>query len=275
MQDYLPIGKLDPSTLVYTVGAVIASLPSINKDIADISKDLTEEYPEYTRAEIGVVSQHPIDPLKNREEFIIQHALNSPDRNWGILLMQDRILFQTTNYEGFGDFADRFSHVLKVVQEKTGLKYYNGLAFRHIDNIMPKDPNKVLNTAIQQQFLTPDFSQNMNTKFSRHEYAYSTEGRQLIFRLYNFDQGKSYSIPQDVLSNYFGLKGRPHIRVEDKPFVLADFEVNNLMEGKSLDKFEIEIMMQELDTLHKIGSSAYRRVITPEELKARGCENVA
>lgn len=273
MEGYKPIGKLDPSTLVYTVGAVIISLPSINESVPAIHKALLEDYPEYSKGEIGVVSPHPTDPLKNREDMIIQHSLNNPDRSWGILLMSDRILFHTTAYESFSDFSARFSSILKTIQDKTGLRHQSGLAFRHIDNIMPVDENKDLTTAIKAKFHTPELSKSVNSKFSRHEYIYTTESRKLIFRLHNHDQGNAPSIPQELFPNYFGLKIKPAIKLVKKPFVLGDFEANNINEGAPLAKFEIDNMMKELDELHKLVSIAYREVVTPEELKARGCKN--
>lgn len=273
MEGYKPIGKLNPSTLVYTVGAVVISLPSINDDAPTIHKALIEEYPEYSKTEIGVVTQHPIDPLKNREDTIIQHGLNSPDRNWGILLMPERILFHTTSYESFSDFSKRFSSVLKTIQDITGLRHQNGLAFRHIDNIMPLEEGKELSAAIKPKFHTPELSKSVSSKLSKHEYVYATEGRRLIFRLHNYDQGKAPSIPQEIFPNYFGLKMKPMVKVVTKPFVLGDFEANNINEGSPLVKFEIDSMMKELDELHKLVSVAYREVVTSEELKARGCSN--
>lgn len=273
MEGYQPIGKLSPSTLVYTIAAVVITLPSINDDVAAIHKSLLGEYPEYSKTEFDVVSQHTTDPLKNREETIVQHSLNNPDRSSGVLLTPDRIIFHTTNYEGFGDFSTKFFNVLKVIKEKTGLNHQGGLAFRHVDNIMPLDENKKLSDAIKSKFHTPELSKNVSSRFSRHEYFYSTEGKHLMFRLHHFDQGNSASIPQELFPNYFGLKINPAIKLVKRPFILGDFEANNIVPNAPLMKFDAKNMAEELDDLHKLVSIAYREVITSDELKERGCTN--
>lgn len=273
MEGYQPIGKLSPPTLVYTIAAVVITLPSINDDVAAIHKALLEDYPEYSKMEIDVVIQHSTEPLKTREETIVQHSLNNLDRSSGVLLTSERLLFHTTGYEGFGEFSKKFSHVLKVIKEKTGLHHQSGLAFRHVDNIMPLDENKKLGDAIKYKFHTPELSKNVSSSFSRHEYIYSMDGRHLMFRLHHFDQGNAPSIPQDLFPNYCGLKVSPAISVVKRPFILGDFEANNIMPGATLVKFDIENMMVELDELHKLVSVAYREVMTSDELKARGCTN--
>lgn len=273
MKGYRPIGKLTPSTLVYTVAAVVIALPSIDDDIPAIHKALIEQYPQYAKMGVSVVSQNPTDPLRNQEETITQHALNNPDKTLGVLLTKNRILFQTTKYEGFPDFANEFMRVLKIIQEITGLKHQNGIAFRHIDNIMPLDEKAELKTAINEEFYTPDMSHGIESRFSKREYVYGAEKRNLVCRLYNYDEGNAPSMPQELIANYFGLKMHPKISVQKRPFVLGDFEANNIHEEEPAQKFDISAMSKELDELHQFISIAYRQVVTSQELKARGCKD--
>lgn len=273
MDGYQKIGQLTPSTLVYTIGAMIISLPSIADCIPAIHKDLIADFPQYSRMEIDVVRSNPIT-AKITPDTIVQHSLCSGDRSWGIIITPERILLQTTKYENFLDFSQRFGAVLRAIQKNTGLQHHNGIAFRHIDNIKPLDVSQPLSEVVESAFLTPTIGTTTDSHNSRHEYVYSAGARNLAFRLYTFENGHGPRVPEEIISNYIALKMKAPDEMESSPYVLADFEAVSLSNEISLP-YDVDTILSELDELHQFVSIAYRKVVKPNELKARGAQDVS
>lgn len=270
MQEYQPIGKLTHPTLVYTVAAVHISYPSMKEDAVKIHKELIKDYPQYDEIMIEVERFSPSDfSARPNTAVIPQYALSNPDRTTGIILTSERILFQTTHYQGFPDFSEKLKSILSIVKNITGLGHYSGLAFRHIDNIKPLNPENKMKDAIRPEFLTPSIFENpANSQISRHEYIYKVDKRNIIFRLYNFDTDKGPEAPMDIFANYFALKGRQSEKQIDPPYLLADFE-SHYLHPNDLQIFNIDKMIEEMDLLHKYASHTFRKIITQSELDVR------
>lgn len=270
MKSYRPIGKLDKPTLVYTMGVLLYSLPNIGKYINDIQDNLKDDYPSYTEMELAIGGPSFTDPTKIEEKVVKQYVLNNPDSTWGLMFSQDRITLHTKNYEGFADFAKKFRIALQKFFEITGLKYYSGIAFRHIDNIIPMEGKESLLDCVKERFVPPTIPDEENHgKNGRVEYKYRLGARNLISRLYTFEDGLGPVVPQDLFPNYISLNLSSMKKSVKSPYILADFEANNLYGGVSR-LFNLDESLSELDSLHKYASYAFREFMREDALKRRG-----
>lgn len=271
MEQYKPIGKLKKPTLVYSMGVVLISLPNIGEYINKIQDGLRDYYPVFGKLEITVNSFSADN--KSNQETITNYLLNDPDSSWGILISPERIVFHTTSYDGFKDFQGKFQSVLEKIFKITKLKYFSGLAIRHIDNISTIEGETSLSEIIKSNYLTQNiYGGDEEKKTSKHEYKYKIGSRVLASRLYVFETDNGPNVPKDLFPNYISLLGEKAPQIDGAvkhPYVLADFEANNLFNNIA-QEFKINNISKELDELHKYASHAYCEIMLPDALKRRG-----
>lgn len=271
MKNYSPIGNLTKPTLVYSMGLVLISLPKLHAYVDDIHDLLRDEYPLFGKVEVET-SLSPIDGHgPSSTETSTQYLLNGPDNTWGVVLAPDRITLHTSAYKNFKDFGAKFNWVLDQFLLITKLKYCSGVAFRHVDNIRPIEGESGLADCVLSRYLADDIrGEDPERVQIKHEYRYKIGDRNILSRLGIFETHKGPTVPSDISPYYFSLNlsNPPIDRGVNPPYVLADFEANNLFNNKT-QSFEAKQITEELDTLHRYASNAYQQIMKPEALKRR------
>lgn len=271
MKNYQSVGQLTKPPLVYTAGFVFINLKNVEEYVGKIQDALKDSYPGSSEVEMTVSE---ITPIGERKQRTIKHfAINDPDLNWGIVITDSRFIFHTVDYKHFKDFGEKFTYVFSKFIEITGLKYHSGLAYRQIDNFTLEAKENALNDCVDGRFLSinlPELIETCTPNFLRQEHRYSLENNSsLVLRTFTFEKNKGPSIPEDLMPLCISLDPKILERnIKSPPFMLADFEVNRILDGKS-EKILVDNVVAELDEFHKYSSVMFREVIKKEALERR------
>lgn len=271
MDSYKSVGQLKNPPLVYTAGFVFINLKNVDEYIGKIQDGLKDIYPGSSDVEMTVSEVNPIGERKQRT--IKHYAINDPDLKWGVVITEQRFILHTVDYQHFKNFGERFLLALSKFIEITGLKYHSGLAYRQIDNFCLTKGEKCLADCIDKRFLSitlPDSIESCQPNFLRQEHRYSlANSSSIILRTYTFEKNRGASIPEDLIPLCISLNHKIlESNIKDPPFMLADFEINRILDGKS-ERIIAEKIIEELDKFHKYSSLIFREVIKPEALERR------
>lgn len=271
MKNYQSVGQLSKPPLVYTAGFVFINLKNIEEYIGKIQDVLKDAYPGTSEVEMKVSE---VSPIGERTQRTIKHfAMNDPDLKWGVVVTDHRFILHTVDYQHFEDFGKRFEDVFSKFLDVTGLQYHSGLAYRQIDNFTLLEGEGSLSDCVDEKFLSlrlPSAIEESKPNFLRQEHRYSLqEDSSIILRTFTFENNRGPSIPEDLIPLSISLNHKIlEKNIKDPPFMLADFEVNRVLDGKS-EKIVVSDVVQELDKFHKYSSLIFRQVIKKDALERR------
>lgn len=144
MQRQYPYIRLSKQPLVLVLGQVrFSSIRQMDRYIPEIQEEFRRKGFPIERA--GKVQQFTFVPgggvpVQVNEQQRWEYR--NKDETWSILVMQDSIVLQTTDYERFEDFADKFLHAIRTVLAKTEhdqLGVVQRVGLRYIDVVQPRE----------------------------------------------------------------------------------------------------------------------------------------
>lgn len=271
MKDYKSVGQLSYPPLVYTAGFVFINLKNIEEYVGKIQDILKDMYPGTSELEMKVSEVNPIG--EKTQKTIKYFAMNDPELRWGVVVTDHRFILHTIDYKHFNDFGAKFKEAFTKFLKVTGLQYHSGLAYRQIDNFSLLEGENSLSECVDEKFLSlnlPSAIEESKPNFLRQEHRYSLQGNSsIVLRTFTFENNKGPSIPEDLIPLSISLNHKIlEQNIKEPPFMLADFEVNRILDGKS-EKISVEDIVDELDKFHKYSSLIFRQVIKKDALDRR------
>ncbi len=177
----------------------------------------------------------------------------SADRKKRLILANDALTIETTEYPGFTDFIPNFERALEIVKKFTQTSYVSRVGYRYINRIESSE-EKPLEYFLKPQLLGFRFSEIEVTKaVSRTEaIAHTEEGvlrvhcMQLISEK---DQPKTLLLPPDINTR---LEVRPLSISENEIYAFLDIDHFREFSREPI-RFDIPEVMDRLDKLHQGG----------------------
>ncbi|MEH6652246.1 MAG: TIGR04255 family protein [Motiliproteus sp.] len=267
MNDRLRALKTPP--LVYTLAVVrFSDVQKISDYVPDIQEALRRKYPEYTPTTIrGVTIEHDSNgESKVSTNESMQWSFVDAERQWGVLLQSNLILFHTSVYGHFDTFGQKLAEVLDIVSSKADITHYHTLGLRYIDAISAKSGKK-LSDYVSEELLPLQLSGvESSSSQNRTENRYSNDLGTLFIRSHTLEAGDT--IPADLkeTAGYLEIKN-PHCA---ERFVILDTDhvhQSNESGRVQLRAFNTDQIVSTINKMHCNASCAFKSAVTDEAIK--------
>jgi len=266
---YQSLGPMPHAPLVYTVGMLeYAPIPEISDYIPSIQEALRREFPEIlprisiNRLHVSFNTAQRRQEFRQIEDFL--WAMNTADREWGVVFGENRLILQTGSYAHFEDFVDRFCRIVQAISKKAEITYTSSIGIRYIDNILDRDGLSIGEQLIPG-FMSPALTPEFVPELSRVEHIYKSNEGNLFLRCYTLQDHPG--IPEDVRVMADQLfRGQAAMTNVEERFALLD--TDHIYRPDQLEPFNIDDIAARLNRLHEGASMAFRTAVTQEALTA-------
>jgi len=180
----------------------------------------------------------------------------------GFLLFQDSLVFHTTNYQTFEDFAGKAIKGLSLIHKIIDLAYIDRIGIRYLDSIVPTD-DKTLEDCLSPALIGLSSSINGDAKLNHSftETSMQVDNGTLISRA--IVTGSGLAIPPDLVPLSLNLPERVTAITGKNAVLDTDYFI-----AQRTQDIDPEKLMQQLDSAHKIASNAFKASVTTEALEA-------
>jgi uncharacterized protein (TIGR04255 family) len=263
------LGLLKKPPLVYTLAVVrFSEIQKIADYIPDIQEKLRRKYPDFLPTAIRGITFElaPNEATKISTNQSFQWSFVDADREWGVLLQSNLLLFHTSRYKHFDAFGTKLSEVLEIVSAAAEITHYNTLGLRYIDVIAAK-PGKDLTYYIEESLL-PFKLKDMpvSAAQSRCEHQYTNQLGTLFLRCQVLDAGEP--LPPDLkeTAHYLSVPITP--RNEQFAILDTDHTYRVIDNGRvKLLPFNTEDIVGTLNKMHRSASDAFKRAVKKDAIK--------
>jgi uncharacterized protein (TIGR04255 family) len=252
-------GKLRNAPLVYALCQVrFSSVLSIEEYVPAIQERIRKAFPRFNKEVLQFLKvSHPGETLEpsvaNRWTFV------NKENTAGFILNADALVFHTTDYKRFADFAENLAKGLEVIAEILDISLVERIGLRYIDFIEPKEPLSIRNYVHEQLSGFRHEEIGFGEISQRHESRCATPAGQMTIR-YSQAQHDAV-IPHDLLPISLRLdKNAPAGEVTG----VLDTD-HYWQEG---DDFDVERIMERLSKLHDHTNAAFCASVTKEALES-------
>lgn len=263
------LGSLVNAPLAYVLAQVVFQ-PILNLDgkIPQVQEALRTKFPRIDSLKpldivVGGLTNLNTMPKSTIWDF------TSEDKHDAVRLMQNMMVFHTTAYENYEEFAARSEWAFSAVIDVIGRPFLIRQGLRYIDFLFTND-NKHPNFFVSDEFRSaPQLGIQETVEFGLSSSQYClTEGKLVIKYAWGYDQ--------------------PGLPIELQPNTLAPSNIAQLAQATNtktsgvldFDRFieldeaaNVKIIMDRFKTMHGDLSTTFKTVATPEALKYWGKEN--
>ncbi|KTS31443.1 TIGR04255 family protein [Pantoea dispersa] len=242
----------------------IAAMAKYVPDIQDYLR--TKGFPEFeshTSNQLMFEQSAPNEPLKPSFQEFTQWHFISEERDTNIMLGNDHITLQTTNYDTHEPFLEHLLTALECVRSIAKPAYATRIGIRYFDAVMPQ-AGEGLNDYFVEQLKSVELG--LKPQFSNEELVYNTsvgpavsEGT-LITRIRKFDG--QIGFPPDVIP--FGLTIQPKF-AEFASGWHAVIDTDHFVDGK-ID-IDTEVIKKQFLSMHAVIKTSFVKMVSQHALK--------
>ena len=250
--------KLSQAPLVYVLAQVsFNQVLSMEKFIPQIQEEVREFYPRFSEGKVQNLRFSRTNQAPEVTTIKIWEFADK-DRNYGIVLQNDSLVFHTTAYTIFEEFLSKIEFVLEVVGKIVNLALVERVGLRYVDFVQGVDKADDLNS-----YFTPGlagFSDSDGHKLKAQEQFEARRVTDLGTIVIKLTKKLNFEIlPPDLVGVSLNI-GRKVI--ENIPNAILD--IDHYCE-QSLDYSVVDIS-DCIERLHKNTSSTFYSNVTPHAL---------
>lgn len=250
--------KLERSPLVLVLSQVrFPAVPKMRDHIESIQDALRSQgFPRFNEEEIQQVTLGGPNPKVDQST---RWVFASRDRTEAVIVSPTFVVYETSKYDVFETFTNRFSPVLDLIQEQTETEFAEQVGLRYLDLIRPTDDllaSEFLRECVRG--LSPD---DLGAKDSRHQFVTkaSTDHGQLRVRSFE-NTGRDF-LPADLAST--------HLEFDLDRDELAD-EFYLVLDTDHVAKVDVDFtsqkLIEKLRDLHEYSSKAFLAAVTEDAI---------
>lgn len=252
--------KLSKSPLILVLTQVrFSPVLSIAKQIEDIQTKLRKAgLPLFEREQIQEVT---LTQLGSPPEISVKQRWIFTDiaKKNSLILTDSFVALETTEYDHFPVFFDRFKTFLNIVGESLELDAVERIGLRYIDLIKP------IGGKSARQLIRPELCglnlEGMNgsgfTQFASMSQAATEQGR-IMVRVIHSDEG--IFVPPDLAGTKLQLGSLPKAGE-----AVSILDIDHY--SQTTAAFETSKILQTLEALHVMTDIAFQRAVTNEAIK--------
>lgn len=250
-------GKLTNAPLVYALCQVrFSTVLSIEEYVPAIQERIRKAFPRFDKEVLQFLKiSHPGDTLEpnvaSRWTFV------NKENTAGFILNADSLVFHTTDYKRFADFADNLAEGLKVITEILDVSLVERIGLRYIDFIEAKAPLSIREYVHEHLSGFPHEEVGFEEISQRNESRCTTPAGQMTIR---YSQAHHDAvIPHDLLPISLRLDT-----------AVPAGEVTGMLDTDHYwqegDDFDVDRIMERLSKLHDHTNAAFCASVTEEAL---------
>lgn len=261
-------GTLKNAPLFYVLAALnFPVIVGIEKYLEDIQEGLRKEYPMFDQLDIQSLQVNlEQEGPQTRQGQISIWQFADENYEWAVALSNQQIILQTRRYVDFESFSDRLLKILNLVGKVVGISHYVRLGIRYIDLIAPHDDETLpmyLPSAMLGQHIDGIIGRQID---GITVSSYETASGKLLIRCW---LNPPEVFPPDLAPLFQLLKYHP-IKPE-KDFALMD--TDHVYEDSLAKVFDVEQIIEKLDTMHGLCHKAFEMIPTDHAFKVWGKES--
>jgi uncharacterized protein (TIGR04255 family) len=254
-----PALKLERSPLVFVLSQVrFPAVLKMDGYVPDIQEALRKlGFPRYSKEDI---QQFSFGPAEQRLERDKRWVFVSRNRDEGVVLSSNFVVYETSDYDVFETFLDRFAPVLELIGETTGSEFAEQIGLRYVDLIRRSDD------LAASEFLRENVrglsQEDLGAKTSRHQFITQarTEHGDLFVR--SFENSGPDMMPPDLISTHLRFKvDREDLK--DETYRILD--IDHIAKGEF--DFRSSELVERLWELHAFSSKAFRGAVTEQAIE--------
>lgn len=254
-----PALKLERSPLVFVLSQVrFPAVLKIEDHVPDIQEALRKlGFPRYSKEDIQQFSFGPAEQKLERDK---RWVFVSRNRHEGVVLSSNFVVYETSDYDVFETFLDRFAPVLELIADTTGSEFAEQIGLRYVDLIRPTD--QLTAGEFLRERVRGLSQENLGAKSSRHQFITQarTEHGDLFVR--SFENSGSNMMPPDLMSTHLHFKVDPQ-ELKDETYRILD--IDHITKGEF--DFRAAELVEKLWDLHEFSSKAFRAAVTDDALE--------
>lgn len=135
------LGQWPNAPLAYVLAQVrFEPFLEIEKHIPALQSSLRDQYPRYLRTEqivFQVLPQPESQPPRVQPTSLLRWEFGSASNHASVIVQQDSVVLQVTEYETYATFDQRWRAVMRQVGEHIPSLFTNRIGLRYIDFILP------------------------------------------------------------------------------------------------------------------------------------------
>jgi len=253
--------KLKKSPLAMVLAQVkFAPVLQIQKYIPELQEELRKKgYPHFEEEQVQelvfAVGSATVPPVRSSSRWIF----GSSDWQKTVVLSQDFVVIETSNYDMFELFSSEFKKILHLVKDKVDLGRSERVGLRYI-NLIRGGEAKSSHLSLRQELRGLGASDLSNVKSAQStciSQAITSYGC-LMVRAVHIDDGSH--IPPELSSTKLKFINKPE---QGEQVSILDIDHNGEFPGD----FDVEALITRLSELHVFSDNAFIASVTPEALK--------
>ncbi|MCP5148711.1 MAG: TIGR04255 family protein [Pseudomonadales bacterium] len=264
---YESLGHLPRAPLVFSLAMIeFAPVPGMAEYAPAILEEVRQNYPDsldYTVNSMKVSVRGGAGGFSMENEEVPQWRAGNAEGDFGFVFGRDRVVFHTTSYKHFDDFAEKIHPILETISRIAKIDHSRSIGIRHIDNIHAID-GLDYSQILKPGYLCPPQNGGLSPLQSRVEFIYRSELGQLFARCYELQDHPR--VPQDLFQLAEQLPRSGLMEQVSVRFVMAD--TDHIYAPRALEKFNLDRVLNLLDRLHKQNSLGFRAMVTEEAIAA-------
>lgn len=252
--------KLTFSPLVLVLSQVrFSPILEIEKHITSIQGQLKKKglplFEEESSQEVTLIQAGSPPEIKARRRWIFTDIA----RHNSVILSQDFLALETSSYDQFPVFRERFESYLNVIAGSLELDAIERVGLRYVDVVRTRE-GKAARDLIRAELRglqLEDANQGRFTQFGSMSQAVTDFGK-LNVRVIHSDEG--ISLPPDLAGTKLQIQDLP-----PKGEAVSILDIDHF--SVVTRSFDVRAILEALDALHVITDLAFQRVVTPEAIQ--------
>jgi uncharacterized protein (TIGR04255 family) len=257
-----PSLKLEQSPLVFVLSQVrFPAILKMRDHVPDIQEALRQTgFPRYSKEDIQQVTFAFGEP-EIKAERDTRWVFANRNRTEAVVLATSFVMYETSDYDVFETFTDRFSAALDPIIASVEIDFAEQLGLRYVDLIRPTNGNNAsdfLSERVRGLSL-----QDLGATRSRHQFTTQAETEHGDLHVRSFENTGPDFMPPDLVSTHLEFKVDPEEFKIDRPFRILD--IDHITKG--VFDFAAPALIEKLSDLHEYSSKAFRAAVTEEAIE--------
>lgn len=187
-------------------------------------------------------------------------VFSSRNKTEAVMLAPAFVVYETTEYDVFETFTERFSPVLDLIATETDTEFAERIGLRYLDLIRPTDDLQA--SEFLRERVRGLSQKDLGAKHSRHQFITQATTEHGDLNVRSFENTGPEFLPADLVSTHLEFHVDPDELTGE---VYRILDVDHIAKAEA--DFTSEAIIPELWKLHEYSSKAFLAAVTEDAIK--------
>jgi uncharacterized protein (TIGR04255 family) len=187
-------------------------------------------------------------------------VFSTRDKTEAVVLAPAFVVYETSNYDVFETFVERFSPVLDLIRAETETEFAERLGLRYLDLIRPTD--ELPASDFLRERVRGLSHEDLGAKHSRHQFVTQATTEHGDLNVRSFENTGPEFLPPDLVSTHLDFGVDPDQLTGE---VYRILDIDHI--AKAEVDFTSEALIAKLWQLHEYSSKAFLAAVTENAIK--------